>query len=340
MRLGLTAILASLVVIMLAPLASAESTLDKYFSLRREHQAFSLQPSQVKADPQAYQGKIFELRGTLSGTARGSDDSTFYILECGGSSYVITGEDYPDATPGSKLCMLVKVGEKSVISLSDLRLVAYAPYNEVIEREQKAIRAEEAKEARIAAQKAQQAQIDANRKKTASQQKTVQPQATPDIVTAYKNAIKSYNSRLSDAEADTIARSILGFSAKYQVDPRLVVAVILAESHFNPSATSPKGAMGLGQLMPGTAAGLGVSNAYNPVENIGGSVKLIRGHLDKLSGNAAWTELTWNDLSLALASYNAGPGAVKKYGGVPPYRETQTYIKKVFSIYKKLCGIK
>ena len=339
MRLRLTIILVSLAVITLAPFASASSTLDKYFSLRREYNAFSLQPSQAKADPKAHQGKVFELRGTLSGKAgSSSDNNTFYILECGGSSYVITGEDCPDATPGAKLCMLVKVGENCTISLSDLRLVACAHYSEVVAREQKAIQAEEAK---IAAQKAKQAQIEAN-KKASNQQKTAQtqPQAAPDIVTAYKNAIKSYNKKLSDAEADTIARSILEFSAKYQVDPRLVVAVILAESHFNPSATSPKGAMGLGQLMPGTAAGLGVSNAYNPAENIAGSVKLIRGHLDKLSGNASWTELTWNDLALALASYNAGPGAVKKYGGVPPYRETQAYIKKVLSIYKKLCGIK
>jgi soluble lytic murein transglycosylase-like protein len=98
--------------------------------------------------------------------------------------------------------------------------------------------------------------------------------------------------------------------------------------------------MGLGQLMPGTASGLGVSNAYDPVQNIAGSVKLIRGHLNKITDNAAWTDTTWHDLSLALASYNAGPGAVRKYGGVPPYRETQNYIKKVISIYKELCGCK
>jgi soluble lytic murein transglycosylase-like protein len=91
--------------------------------------------------------------------------------------------------------------------------------------------------------------------------------------------------------------------------------------------------------MPGTAAGLGVGNAYDPVANIQGSVRLIKGHLDRLSGGAAWTELTWRDLSLALASYNAGPGAVKKYGGIPPYRETQGYIKRVLSYYRRLCGI-
>jgi soluble lytic murein transglycosylase-like protein len=235
--------------------------------------------------------------------------------------------------------MLVRVGERSTLSLSDLRMVAVAPFNEVTDREQRALLAEQEKKERIAARKAQK---EARLKQQAARTRTIltQPQAPADIVTAYKNAIRSFNKRLSDTDADTIARCILGFSSKYEVDPRLVVAVILAESHFNPSATSAKGAMGLGQLMPGTAAGLGVSNAYNPIENIAGSVRLIRGHLDKLTGNAAWTDLTWNDLALALASYNAGPGAVRKYGGVPPYRETQAYVRRVCSIYKKLCGIK
>lgn len=338
MRLWLWITLASLAVILLAPRADADASLDKYFALRREYQALGLQPSRAKADPQSHQGKVFELRGTLSGTANGGDDNIFLIIECDDGSYVVVGEDTPEVSPGSKICMLVRVGERSTLSLSDLRLVAFAPYNEVTERERKAVQAEEDKKARLAAQKKQQEAYRS--KKQTTRTENVQPQAPTDIVTAYKNAIKSFNRRLSDTEADTIARCVIDFSTKYQVDPRLVVAVILAESHFNPSATSPKGAMGLGQLMPGTAAGLGVSDAYDPVENIGGSVKLIRGHLDKLSGNAAWTDLTWNDLALALASYNAGPGAVKKYGGVPPYRETQAYIKKIFSIYKNLCGIK
>lgn len=330
--------LASLVVVSFAPRAVADASLDKYFSLRREHQALGLPISRVKADPQAYQGKVFELRGTLSGTANSSDNNTFLIIECDGGSYVVTCNDTPEISPGSKICLLVRVGERSTFSLSDLRLVAFAPYNEVSEREEKALLAEQDKKARLAAKRAQQ-KSDRAKRQTARAAQTKTPVST-DIVTAYKNAIKSFNRRLSDSEADTIAQSILGFSIKYEVDPRLVVAVILAESHFNPSATSPKGAKGLGQLMPGTAAGLGVSNAYDPVENIAGSIKLIRGHLDRLSGNASWTELTWNHLALALASYNAGPGAVRKYGGVPPYRETQTYIKKIFSIYKKLCGIK
>ncbi|MCM1003334.1 MAG: lytic transglycosylase domain-containing protein, partial [Candidatus Gastranaerophilales bacterium] len=97
---------------------------------------------------------------------------------------------------------------------------------------------------------------------------------------------------------------------------------------FNPNATSHCGAMGLMQLMPATAQGLGVTNAYDAEQNIEGGTKYLKGLMDRFG----------NDKSLALAAYNAGPNAVKKYGGIPPYAETQNYVKSVLGKYEKFKG--
>jgi len=122
------------------------------------------------------------------------------------------------------------------------------------------------------------------------------------------------------------------------MDPRLMIALFIAESDFDPNSTSHAGAMGIGQLMPGTARDLGLSNPYDPVQNVAGSIWLLKSHLHKYSGGASKDEYQFRDIALALAAYNAGPGAVKKYKGVPPYRETQKYVRKVTAIYKALCG--
>jgi len=153
------------------------------------------------------------------------------------------------------------------------------------------------------------------------------PARAGDKTVICKRAIKHLNPKLSDTEVDTIAESIVGYSAKYGVDPYLVVAVIAAESRFNPQARSYKGAMGLGQLMPATAAAHNV-DAWDPVANLNVAVRIIRRNLDTYHGD-------WNK---ALAAYNAGRGAVDKYEGVPPYRETRNYLWKIYEYWCWLNG--
>jgi len=126
------------------------------------------------------------------------------------------------------------------------------------------------------------------------------------------------------SKSDDISVLIEKYADRHDIDPDFVKAVIKQESGFNPTATSHCGAMGLMQLMPGTAKELGVSNAYDPEQNIGGGVAYLKKMMSKFD----------NDPKLALAAYNAGPGAVSKFGGIPPYKETQNYVKNVLKAYE------
>ena len=114
-------------------------------------------------------------------------------------------------------------------------------------------------------------------------------------------------------------------SEAYQVDPALIKAIIMAESSYNPQAVSHRGAQGLMQLMPRTAKWLGVSDTFDPALNIDGGVRYFRKLLDRFKGN----------VRLALAAYNAGSRYVRKYGGVPPFKATHIYIRKVLNYHKK-----
>ncbi len=135
--------------------------------------------------------------------------------------------------------------------------------------------------------------------------------------------IMSAQANTTTASKSQILNVVNQVAEKHGVDEKLVQALIKQESGFNPNAKSKAGAMGLMQLMPSTAKNLGVQDPYNVVQNVEGGVKYLKSMLNKYNGNVI----------LALAAYNAGPGAVDKYDGVPPYKETQNYVRNILANY-------
>jgi soluble lytic murein transglycosylase-like protein len=154
-------------------------------------------------------------------------------------------------------------------------------------------------------------QTDANSVPLAKQQRTQGTQSTPSITADLPPVNATLNELVQTA------------AQKYHVDPKLVAAVAEVESGGEQSAVSPVGAIGVMQLMPDTAAALGV-NPYDEQQNIEGGAKYLHEMLDTFGG----------DVRKAVAAYNAGPQAVREYGGVPPYSETQNYVNKVLDLYR------
>ena len=151
--------------------------------------------------------------------------------------------------------------------------------------------------------------------------------ATPNAV--FKPAAVAQSATVSAEPAEPelpFEEHIMQAAQTYQVDPTLIRAIIMAESSYNPRAVSHRGAQGLMQLMPTTAKWLGIRDSFDPAMNIDGGVRYFRRLLDRFDG----------DVKLALAAYNAGSRYVRKYGGVPPFRATRIYIKKVLHYHHLL----
>ena len=146
----------------------------------------------------------------------------------------------------------------------------------------------------------------------------------------YAAVLRTINPKLPAAKAQAYARSVMADAWRTHLDPRFIMSIVTVESRWHANAVSRAGARGLGQLMPATAATLGV-NAWNAADNLRGTSAYLKTLMDRFAGRP-------NAMKLAIAGYNAGPMAVERFGGVPPYAETQHYVVKVLRVWKQLNG--
>ena len=153
------------------------------------------------------------------------------------------------------------------------------------------------------------------------------------MVTQYADVLGAANARLTTQARRDLAERVLLLTSYYRVDPRLLVAIVTVESSWRSRAVSPAGALGYGQLMPGTASMLRV-DALEPYENLDGTVRYLRRLLKRYAGRDTDTQMR-----LTVASYNAGPNAVARYNGVPPYAETRRYVETVISRWRHLVSM-
>lgn len=151
---------------------------------------------------------------------------------------------------------------------------------------------------------------------------------TKASITAYAAVLRTYNPEMPQWQSEDLARHLLISAKKERLDTNMLAAIVTVESSWNTHAVSYAGAVGLGQLMPETAARLGV-NPNDPVQNLQGAARYLRGLLERFGARR-------DRYALVFAAYNAGPKAVQEYGGIPPYAETQHYVVKVLSAWSAL----
>ncbi len=317
-------------------------SLDAYLKLRRQMKISSVTSGSVL---QSLVGlKSFEIRGSVQGLSE-ANGLTYVLFKTDDDQLVsVRTRNCPEWITANEtsLRLLVKASRENDTGELDTFLVAAAPDAQVSPYDVADKPASTSTPERFSSANPSRStsglrgsigssgtRLDSAPKRSWSVPKN---EATP----IYAAFIKRYNKRLSDAQASQIADGVIGFSLQYGVDARLIMAILIAESGFNPNATSRTGAMGLGQLMPATASGLGINQPYDPTENLYGTVRTIRGHLERYHKQTGGDN--FESLRLALAAYNAGSGAVRKHGGVPPYAETQAYLRKVIGIYLQLTG--
>lgn len=327
--------------------SAANRPADEYFKIRDRAKIVNPATTDlIQTHPDQFVGKLVEVRGVINAIS-GSDSQTALLIQVTENTaptmvYLppdkrLSDWTFLDVGTGIRaLCQVVKIGGSSSGSLE---IVMPVKEYEAVQGDQLRAReeAEAAQKAALAArQKARQPQRLASRGAAGFRQAPAGRLSDGQLVQIYGNAVRYFNRRLGPGEAQQIASIIIDYSRRYGLDARLVMAVIAVESNFNQNAVSPVGAMGLGQLMPGTASDLGVGNAYDARANLEGSTRLLSRHIQNMTSDGRPTE---EAVKLALACYNAGAGAVKKYKGIPPYRETQNYVAKITRLYRQMCGL-
>jgi soluble lytic murein transglycosylase-like protein len=150
--------------------------------------------------------------------------------------------------------------------------------------------------------------------------------ATPAAIAVYATVLRHINPQMPGWQSRDLARRLLVNAERWRIDANMLVAIVTVESRWHTHAVSPAGAIGLGQLMPGTAALLGV-NPRDPKQNLSGAARYLRGLMQRFGSK---------HYSLVFAAYNAGPKAVSEYGGIPPYDETQNYVVRVLETWERL----
>ena len=323
--------IAALIALGVVALGTAQ-TPDEYFKARK---GFGISQAVGVASLETLMGtRVLEVRGIVKGTMSSNGTSLLLLESASGNPMFVSAKDVPEWLTGNEVHarLLIRANRATEMGEITADLISAAPEHIVRAAEDKVARETEA-QARVAAKASPKGRTPPPKPAgTPLKEWNLAPHAATPYYAAF---IKQRNKRLSDAEAMRIATGVINFSINYGVDARLIMAMVMVESGFDPGATSRSGAMGLGQLMPGTARGMGVGNPYDSIDNLNGMVKLVRGHLDKYGKQ---TNASYDSLVLTLAAYNAGSGAVRRAGGVPPFRETQNYVRKVITAYQRLIG--
>ena len=374
-RLLLCGVFVLLGAVAYTPTALAQESVSpttQFLALRRASPiVWGLTLEKIREAPSTFKGKAFELEGTIAGLSPSNDGSGLMIFKTVASGTLTLRMSQLPAwlQPGAivrVLCIVTEGGDNSglVVGLPELEVIAVASaldinslearwkaeqeYKTALHKQQEQERLKEQERLRVTAA-APRGNLSSRalpvKSLAGKKQIVLGPPRFEDlsasaraVFPAYRGYIKNHNKRLSETQADQITYAILRYSEEMDMDPRLIVATVIAESDFKVQDRSHAGAMGLIQLMPDEVERLRLTNPYDPIQNLAGGIFLLKERLNKYSKSSTYTDATLEQLILTLASYNAGEGAVKKYGGVPPYRETQGYVKKIMRIYKELIG--